>query len=68
MWYIYEWENGEYRYQFKPKKYKPVNEYMKLQGRFAHLTNEHIAKQQAFVDAKLKVHGIPVQVPVPTPA
>jgi pyruvate ferredoxin oxidoreductase beta subunit/oxalate oxidoreductase subunit beta len=68
MWNMYEWENGEYRYQFKPKKYKPVNEYMKLQGRFAHLTNEHIAKQQAFVDAKLKVHGIPVQVPVPTPA
>ena len=40
---------------------------MKLQGRFAHLTEAHIAKQQAFVDAKLKVHGIPVEVPVPAP-
>ena len=68
MWNMYEWENGEYRYQFKPKKYKPVGEYMKLQGRFAHLTEAHIAKQQAFVDAKLKVHGIAVQAPVPLPA
>ena len=44
MWNMYEWENGEYRYQFRPKKYKPVGEYMKLQGRFAHLTEAHIAK------------------------
>jgi pyruvate ferredoxin oxidoreductase beta subunit/oxalate oxidoreductase subunit beta len=67
MWNMYEWENGEYRYQFKPKKYKPVKEYMKLQGRFAHLTEAHIAKMQAFVDAKLKAPGIPVEVPVPSP-
>jgi len=67
MWNMYEWEDGVYRYQFRPKKYKPVREYMKLQGRFAHLTEAHIAKQQAFVDAKLKVHGIPVEVPAPAP-
>jgi pyruvate ferredoxin oxidoreductase beta subunit/oxalate oxidoreductase subunit beta len=67
MWNMYEWENGEYRYQFKPKKYKPVKEYLKLQGRFAHLEEAHIAKMQAFVDAKLKAPGLPVEVPVPTP-
>jgi len=67
MWNMYEWENGEYRYQFKPKKYKPVREYMKLQGRFAHLTEAHIAKQQAFVDAKLKAHGMRMEVPAPPP-
>jgi len=67
MWNMYEWEDGVYRYQFRPKKYKPVREYMKLQGRFAHLTEAHIAKQQAFVDARLKVHGIPVEVPAPAP-
>lgn len=67
MWNMYEWENGEYRYQFKPKKYKPVKEYLKLQGRFAHLQEAHIAKLQAFVDAKLKAPGIPVEVPVPSP-
>ena len=67
MWNCYEWENGEYRYQFKPKKYKPVREYLKLQARFAHLSDAHIAKLQAFVDAKVKTRGIPVETPVPTP-
>jgi len=67
MWNMYEWENGEYRYQFKPKKYKPVREYVKLQGRFAHLSEAHIAKLQAFVDAKVRAPGIPVATPVPTP-
>jgi len=67
MWNCYEWENGEYRYQFKPKKYKPVGEYLKLQARFAHLSDAHIAKLQAFVDAKVKTRGIPVETPVPTP-
>jgi pyruvate ferredoxin oxidoreductase beta subunit/oxalate oxidoreductase subunit beta len=67
MWNCYEWENGEYRYQFRPKKFKPVGEYLKLQGRFAHLSDAHIAKLQAFVDAKVKAPGIPVETPVPTP-
>jgi pyruvate ferredoxin oxidoreductase beta subunit/oxalate oxidoreductase subunit beta len=66
MWNMYEWENGEYRYQFKPKKYKPVREYLKLQGRFAHLSEAHIANLQAFVDARLKAPGIPVEVPAPS--
>ncbi len=67
MWNLYEWENGEYKYQHKPKQYKPVREYMKLQKRFAHLTEAHIAKMQAFVDAKLKAPGMPVEIPVPPP-
>jgi pyruvate/2-oxoacid:ferredoxin oxidoreductase beta subunit len=66
MWNMYEWENGEYRYQFRPKKYKPVKDYMKLQGRFAHLEESHIAKMQAFVDAKIKAPGIPVEIPTPS--
>ena len=67
MWNMYEWENGEYKYQFRPKRYKPVRDYVKLQGRFAHLSEAHIAKLQAFVDAKLKAPGIPVEVPAPPP-
>ncbi len=67
MWNMYEWENGEYRYQFRPKKYKPVREYLKQQGRFAHLSEAHIATMQAFVDAKVKAPGVPVEVPVPSP-
>ena len=67
MWSMYEWENGQYRYQFKPKKYKPVREYLRLQRRFAHLTDAHIAKLQAFVDARVKAKAVPVEAPVPTP-
>lgn len=66
MWTLYEWENGEYKYQHKPREYKPVREYVKLQKRFAHLTEEHVAKIQAFVDAKLKAPGMPVPLPVPS--
>ena len=67
MWSMYEWENGTYKYTNVPKKYKPVNEYMQHQGRFAHLKPEHIAKMQAFVDEKIKQvkEAIPVAAPVP---
>ena len=66
---MYEWENGEYRYQFRPKKYKPVGEYMKHQGRFAHLKPEHIAKMQAFIDERIKAvkERVAVAAPIPTP-
>jgi pyruvate ferredoxin oxidoreductase beta subunit/oxalate oxidoreductase subunit beta len=67
MFTLYEWENGEYKYQHKPTQYKPVSEYMKLMGRFAHLKPEHIQKMQAFVDAKLKAPGMPVEIPLPPP-
>jgi pyruvate ferredoxin oxidoreductase beta subunit/oxalate oxidoreductase subunit beta len=54
MWTLYEWENGVYKYSHIPKKYKPVSEYMKFQGRFTHLKEEHIARMQAFVDEKIQ--------------
>ena len=54
MWTLYEWENGAYKYSHIPKKYKPVREYMRLQGRFSHLKEEHIARMQAFVDEKIQ--------------
>ena len=68
MWTLYEWENGVYKYQNLPKKYKPVSEYMKYQGRFTHLKEEHIAKMQAFVDEKIqRIKAIAVEAPIPTP-
>jgi pyruvate ferredoxin oxidoreductase beta subunit/oxalate oxidoreductase subunit beta len=68
MWTLYEWENGVYKYQNLPKKYKPVSEYMKYQGRFSHLKEEHIAKMQAFVDEKIqRIKAIAVEAPIPTP-
>jgi len=41
MWTLYEWESGVYKYSRLPKKYKPVSEYMKYQGRFSHLKRAH---------------------------
>jgi len=64
FWTNYEWENGEYKYQHIPKSYKPVKEYMKGQERFNHLNEEHIAKMQAFITAKVKAPGKPIEVPV----
>ncbi len=50
------------------EKYKPVSEYMKYQGRFSHLKEEHIAKMQAFVDEKIqRVKAMTVEAPIPTP-
>jgi pyruvate/2-oxoacid:ferredoxin oxidoreductase beta subunit len=68
MWTLYEWENGTYKYSHIPKKYQRVSEYMKFQGRFSHLKEQHIAKMQAFVDEKIqRVKAIAVEAPIPTP-
>jgi len=57
MFSLYEWEEGVYKFQHKPKQYKPVREYLKLQGRFAHLNEAHIGKIQSFVDQKVKARA-----------
>jgi len=48
---LYEVENGVYRQTIKTPSRKPVLEYIKLQGRFKHLTNEEINEVQARVDS-----------------
>jgi pyruvate/2-oxoacid:ferredoxin oxidoreductase beta subunit len=68
MWSNFEWENGVYKYTNVPKKYKPINEYMKNQGRFHHLKAEHIAKMQAFVDERIGKVKANVAIPIPTPS
>ena len=47
---LYEVENGKYIISRKPKK-KPIREYMELQGRFKHLSDEIIDTIQAKVDS-----------------
>jgi pyruvate/2-oxoacid:ferredoxin oxidoreductase beta subunit len=48
---LYEIENGEkYTITVRPKKFVPVGEYLKLQGRFRHLTAENIQAIQERVD------------------
>jgi len=50
---LYEIEWGEkYTLNIKPKEKKPVVEYLRLQGRFSHLTEKEINLIQAEVDRK----------------
>lgn len=37
-WILYEYENGKITINNKPKELKPISEYLKVQGRFKHLT------------------------------
>jgi len=54
IWPLYEVENGKYRLTYKPKEKKPVEEWLKAQGRFKHLftpENRHLIDEiQAYVD------------------
>ncbi|UCC91598.1 MAG: pyruvate synthase subunit beta [Candidatus Aenigmatarchaeota archaeon] len=48
MWMLYEIRNGDFRISKNVENRKPVEEYLKTQGRFAHLfkpDNEHIIKK-----------------------
>ncbi len=47
---LYEIENGKYKLNVIPTKLKPVQEYLKLQGRFRHLTAETIKQIQERVE------------------
>ncbi len=54
---LYEIENGRYRLNADPPELKTVGEYLKLQGRYRHLTDEQIGSIQEMVNedyAKLK--------------
>ena len=37
LWMLYEVEEGKLKINYKPKEFKPVEDYFKLQGRFKHL-------------------------------
>jgi pyruvate/2-oxoacid:ferredoxin oxidoreductase beta subunit len=47
---LYEIENGVYSISKKPKQKLPVSEYLKVQGRFRHLTDQQIQYIQDQVD------------------
>ncbi|MBP0961502.1 MAG: pyruvate synthase subunit beta [Oscillospiraceae bacterium] len=42
LWYLAEYENGEYRLTHRPKEFTSVEAYLKKQGRFRHLTDDDI--------------------------
>ena len=47
---LYEIEDGKYKLSVKLPKHKPVQDYLKLQGRFRHLSEEEIKIIQDKVD------------------
>jgi pyruvate ferredoxin oxidoreductase alpha subunit len=49
VWPLLEIEDGVLKVNIKPRELKPVEEYLKLQGRFRHLSKEQIATIQAEV-------------------
>ena len=55
-WPLYEVENGKWKINYTPRQKLPVTEYLKPQGRFAHLfrpENQHILEEiQEWVDSK----------------
>lgn len=56
-WPLYEVENGKYKVNYKPREKTSVIEWMRKQGRFAHLfkrpdSEELLASIQAYIDRK----------------
>ena len=47
---LYEVESGEYKLSFKFPRLRPITDYMKLQGRFRHLSEKTIKEIQHRVD------------------
>jgi len=54
MWPLLEVDHGIFKLTLKPSKLRPVAEYIKLQGRFRHLTDEDVAEIQEFIDKRWK--------------
>ncbi|HZX20414.1 MAG TPA: thiamine pyrophosphate-dependent enzyme [archaeon] len=42
LWFLFEVENGQYKLNFNPGNPKPVKEYLEMQKRFKHLSEEQI--------------------------
>ena len=62
---LYEVENGQYRLSLDFPKLRPVTDYMKLQGRFRHLSPEDIDKIQTRVIEeyeKLREKAVKIEV------
>lgn len=43
LWYLAEYENGEFTLNYDPKEFTDISTYLKKQGRFKHLAEEDIA-------------------------
>jgi pyruvate ferredoxin oxidoreductase beta subunit len=52
MFPLYEVENGQYQLSYDPPELRPVTDYMKLQGRFRHLSEDTVSEIQKRVKAE----------------
>jgi pyruvate ferredoxin oxidoreductase beta subunit len=52
MFPLYEVENGHYHLSYDPPDLRPVTDYMKLQGRFRHLSEDTVSEIQKRVKAE----------------
>lgn len=55
VWPLFEIEDGRLRITYKPAKLKPVKEYLSIQGRYRHLTEEEIEAIQDEVNSYWKM-------------
>ena len=55
LWYLAEYENGEFTLNRNPKKFTSAKEYLKKQGRFKHLKDEDIEFIEEQRDKKWEV-------------
>ena len=51
LWTLFEYENGKYTVNRVPK-FSPVEDYLKMQGRFKHLTPENVKQMQEWIKTK----------------
>jgi pyruvate/2-oxoacid:ferredoxin oxidoreductase beta subunit len=56
MWTLYEVENGDKKVTYKPGKMKSVRDYLNMQGRFRHMSDEDINKLQMWACKKWNLH------------
>jgi pyruvate ferredoxin oxidoreductase beta subunit len=52
LWYLAEYEQGQFTLNHRPKAFSDVGHYLKRQGRFQHLQEEEIKAIESFRDAK----------------
>ncbi|MDR1884875.1 MAG: pyruvate ferredoxin oxidoreductase [Synergistaceae bacterium] len=55
FWPIYEVANGEYRVSYKPKGQTPVEEFLRAQGRYAHLFKKGSERRDLIEQAQSEV-------------
>ncbi len=58
FWFLYEVDHGAFNITYRPPKRRPVEDYLRLQGRFQHLTEEDIRMLQSGVDERWDELGI----------